>query len=151
MTDYQWDKDTATAVLRLLSTILMAEGVFMWIFSYSDAVIIFTGFVVFLIGDLGFLLSKSPFWENLFDRAYRRAMKIKRQGEAEKGGVVVEAKLRKTPKKPKKRMVIGRFAQGDARRNAITEGIEAPFLYSWIAMASMPWLHALIRKPKPTA
>ncbi len=41
-------------------------------------------------------------------------------------------------KNPKRRTVIGRFAQGDASRNAITDEVLAPFLYSSIAIARIP-------------
>ena len=52
------------------------------------------------------------------------------------------------PKKPKRRMVMGRFAQGDDKRKAITLEVFAPFLYSSIEIAKIPWEHALIRKPR---
>ena len=106
MVDFYWEKSTADAVLRFLSMLLMVEGVFLWIFSYSDAIVIFTGFVVFLTGDLGFLLGKTPFWNNLFDRDFRRVLKIQREAKKETGVVVVEARLkpeRKTAKKPSKK------------------------------------------------
>ena len=35
-----------------------------------------------------------------------------------------------TPKNPKSKKVMGKFAQGEAKRNAITAGTDAPFLYN---------------------
>jgi len=42
------------------------------------------------------------------------------------------------PKKPNKRIVIGRFAQGLARRKLTTAGPEAPFLCSSMQIARIP-------------
>ena len=52
------------------------------------------------------------------------------------------------PKKQNNINVIGRLSQGEARRNAITDDVFAPFLYSSIDIAKMPCEHALIKKPK---
>ena len=54
------------------------------------------------------------------------------------------------PKKLNNKIVIGRFAQGEASKNAITEAIEAPFLYNSIEIANIPWLHVDIMKPNAT-
>ncbi|MBR9681882.1 MAG: hypothetical protein GOV00_03740 [Candidatus Altiarchaeota archaeon] len=103
MVDLYWEKGTADAVLRSLSFILILEGVLLWLFSYNDAVIIFTGFMVFLVGDLGLLLDKSSFWGNLFDRDFHRAQKAQKVLEKTGEGVVVEAKLKASKKKSSKR------------------------------------------------
>lgn len=44
---------------------------------------------------------------------------------------------------------MGRFAHVEARRKAITNETDAPFLYSSIAIARIPW-KADIRKPSTT-
>jgi len=54
------------------------------------------------------------------------------------------------PKKLNNKMVIGRLAQGDAKRNATTELVLAPFLYNSMAIARIPWEHALMKNPKTT-
>ena len=104
MVDLYWEKSTADAVLRILSFLLMVEGVFLWVLSYRDPIVIFTGFVVFLIGDLGLLIGKSPFWNNLFDRDFQRTKKIQKERGQDAGAGVVEAKLKPAgkPKKKKK-------------------------------------------------
>ena len=68
--------------------------------------------------------------------------------------MIIAAKISRNalaPKKPKSRIVTGMFAQGEARRNAITAGIDAPFLWSCIAIAKIPWLHADMRNPRIVA
>ena len=47
--------------------------------------------------------------------------------------------------------VMVKFAQGLARRKLTTAGLEAPFLCNCIDNANIPWLQALIKKPKNTA
>ena len=42
------------------------------------------------------------------------------------------------PNKLNNRIIYVKLAQGAGRRNVITAGIDAPFLYSWIAIASIP-------------
>ena len=104
--DLYWEKSTADAVLRILSLILMTESILLWFFSYSDPIVIFTGFVVFLLGDLGLLLGKTPFWNDLFDRDFHRVQKIQKSAQSESGMEIVEAKikpLRKTSRKKKKK------------------------------------------------
>ena len=104
MVDLYWEKSTADAVLRLLSFILIVESFLLWIFAYSDPLTIFTGFVVFLIGDLGLLLGKTPFWNNLFDRDFHRVQKIQKTlGSGEERGIV-EARLKPVRKVNKKRV-----------------------------------------------
>ncbi len=51
------------------------------------------------------------------------------------------------PKNQKSSTVIGRFAQGDARKNATIADVLAPLWYNSIPIANMPWQHAVIRKP----
>ena len=41
-------------------------------------------------------------------------------------------------KNPKSKTVIGKFAQGDAKRNAITAEVLAPLRYNSIAIARIP-------------
>ena len=54
------------------------------------------------------------------------------------------------PKKPNNKIVTGRLAHGEAKRNVITEGIPAPFLYSCIDIAKIPCEQAESKNPAKT-
>jgi hypothetical protein len=55
-----------------------------------------------------------------------------------------------TPKKLNNNRVIGRLAHGLASKKAMTEEIDAPFLYSSMDIAKIPWEHADMKKPNIT-
>ena len=90
--DFRWEKNTASATLRLLSLLLIIEAFFLWIFSEGDLLLILIGFAVFILGDLGIILSKSKYWDHLFDLHLKKIKELKKdKGEDVE---IVEAKIK---------------------------------------------------------